>query len=85
MSPSMKQKPGEAVRLLPYVARSAAVGIPVVQGGEDVNCGKTKSLPAESPSHTNDWEQVLMWVENGPPGMDVDVVEPGLDDEDEEE
>jgi hypothetical protein len=49
-----------------------------------MTCGKSKALPAESPSHTNDWEQVLMWIENGPPDADeVDVVEPGSDDEDE--
>lgn len=40
-------------------------------------CGKNKSLPAERPQHTNDWEQVLLWVE----GDDGEVVqEPGFED-----
>jgi len=49
-----------------------------------LECGKKKSFPAESHGHTNDWDQVLMWIENGPPeALEADVVEPGSDDEDE--
>lgn len=47
-----------------------------------LSCGKKQFLLAARPQHTNDWEQVLMWVEE--PDDDVDVVEPGLNEEDED-
>ena len=57
--------------------------VEISKGGEVMlTCGKHTALPAESPQHTQDWQQVLYWVEGDLAGDDDDdvVVEPGYDE-----